>query len=292
MRFKIITVGWNCERYIDKCIVSVLGQSHKDWDMQVILDPCTDSTYDIAYKAANGRIPIRHNTTRRYGIANQIACIRAMRPQNDDVLVWLDGDDWLASPVSLQLLAEYYEKNPKALVSHGSWESHPLDPNGWNNNRPYTVNDFKVNIRFTDWRAAHLRTMRYRIWRQILDCDFRTPDGKYMTTAFDTMAMFPALEMAGPDRVMFIPDILHVYNRENPLGDWKMERAEEQAKVANYIKHLPQYPRLEHAEVLNPEVWRTLFSYERFIAKNIDGFGNMHDTFVELFGREPQDGKD
>ena len=53
--------------------------------------------------------------------------------------------------------------------------------------------------------------------------------------------MFPLLELAGP-RIFFVPDILYVYNRQNPLNvdkiDHNMQLLMEQ-KIRNMEKYNP-----------------------------------------------------
>ena len=52
--------------------------------------------------------------------------------------------------------------------------------------------------------------------------------------------MFPILEMAGQDRVKFIPELIYSYNQESPYNDSKM-RLREQMQYADYFAAKPPY---------------------------------------------------
>lgn len=288
--FKIVTAGWNAVPYVKTCVESVVSQTFADWQMCVILDKCTDESFAMAKKAAakaKDKIMVFENEDHKFGMENQIECIRRMRPELDDILVWLDADDWLARTDALQIVSDYYQANPDIVMSHGSWESYPPEPNGWNNSRTYFPHDWKDNIRCTDWRASHLRTMKYKLFRAIRDVDLRGPDGKYLTTAIDCAVMWPALEMAGYHRVQFIPEVIHTYNRETVNADWKV-RASEQSQIAEYVRSLPPY---KYRESLDPQqaskeqMITYLRAHEREVAKGEQNFGNLKGVFKKLIGR-------
>ena len=60
--------------------------------------------------------------------------------------------------------------------------------------------------------------------------------------AYDQAIMLPLLEMSG-ERASFIPEILHVYNKENPLNLDK-NKAQEQFALAQKIRKKAPYTRL------------------------------------------------
>jgi len=67
------------------------------------------------------------------------------------------------------------------------------------------------------WRASHLRSFKYKLWKH-LDPDYLQDDyGDFYKTAYDQAMMLPLLEMAS-DKSYFINDVLYVYNKENPLN--------------------------------------------------------------------------
>ena len=60
--------------------------------------------------------------------------------------------------------------------------------------------------------------------------------------AYDQAIMLPLLEMSGP-RCKYISEILHVYNKENPLNVDKI-KTQEQVRTAQEIRNKKPYERL------------------------------------------------
>ena len=61
--------------------------------------------------------------------------------------------------------------------------------------------------------------------------------------AGDLPVMFPMLEMA-EERSAFIEEIVHVYNRDNPLNEDKVNHGL-QNSIALEVRNKPKYPRLK-----------------------------------------------
>jgi glycosyltransferase involved in cell wall biosynthesis len=240
--FKIVSVGGPAEGYVCKCLDSVLQQENKDWVLQMVLDPAGDKTYEQAKKYESSQIHIKLNLDRRYALANIVDSIKLLDPTDEDILVFLDADDWLSGPRALSIVKSYYDKHPSLLVTHGSWTSHP-NPKVIHNNAPYERREFNNGLRHGPWRGSHLRTMKYKVWKRIKDTDLRDKNGMYYPSGWDLAIMFPALEMAGYDRVAFIADRIYVYNQETPHNDHKV-RSRQQTDYANYIRSQKPYQLL------------------------------------------------
>ena len=129
-------------------------------------------------------------------------------------------------------------------MTHGSWTAFP-NPRVVNNNAPYTRKEFEKNIRKCAWRGSHLRTFKYKVWKHIKDEDLKDDKGRYYRTAWDCAFMWPMIEMAGINRVQFIPDILYVYNQETPFGDAHVH-LREQMFYTDYIAAKPPYSYREN----------------------------------------------
>lgn len=225
--FKIMVVGGYAEPYIEKCLKSIESQNYTNWKAQVILDPI-DNSFQKAVKFQSNKISVLLNGERRYNIANFLNAVTLLKPDDNDVLIMIDGDDWLADSSVLELLNSYYEKQPDLLLTHGSWKPYP-DPNKPTNNGSYSEADFEVGIRRAPWRASHLRTCRYKLWKHLKDESLRDTDYYYKVTG-DLAIMFPLLEMAGFKRIKFIPEILYIYNQETPFNDEKVIHSEQREK--------------------------------------------------------------
>ena len=92
MRFSIIVPIYNTEKYLDKCIKSVLNQTMSDYELILIDDCSTDASLKIAYKYKSNHVKVLKNTsnlglseTRNIGIKNA----------SGDYIIFLDSDDYI-----------------------------------------------------------------------------------------------------------------------------------------------------------------------------------------------------
>jgi glycosyltransferase involved in cell wall biosynthesis len=237
--FKIVVIGGPAESYIDRCLSSIVNQKDIKWKAQVILDPVGDSTYEKAREYISDKLGVTLNDEILWAIPNIIKAIEVLNPNDDDIIIFIDADDWLYNDKSLSVVESYYNANPDLLVTYGSWVGFPTD-NAPNNSLPYRKVDFDKGIRKSYWKAAALRTMKCKLWKRIDDIDFRNVDGNYFKSAWDVAIMFPAIEMAGFDRISHIRDVLYVYNKETPFNDDKIN-LEEQRENKKYICGRPPY---------------------------------------------------
>ena len=210
---RIITNCGPCEPFVATCIESLRAQTVGDWEAFVTVDPCGDRTYEAALEAARGdrRIHVHRNDERLYAMVNLIAGIERSNAAPDDILVVVDGDDWLYSEHSLQIIADKYERDD-CWLTYGSWISnHPNDPGRWP-----AYNEGETNFRGTYWRATAIRTFKKWLWDLIDEADFRDDDGRYFRVTEDLAVMFPMLEMSTTAKARHIADVLLMYNRTNP----------------------------------------------------------------------------
>jgi glycosyltransferase involved in cell wall biosynthesis len=238
--FKIVIPCWNSEKYITKCISSLLIQDYKNWKACIVLDPSTDNTLKkiLNLIKKSNKISLIINDTKKGALENTLKGINYLEPLDEDIITIIDGDDWLLEKYSLSIVQQYYKKNPNLLVTHGSYINYP-DSSENHNNYPYTKKDFK-KIRKVPFRASHLRTFKYKLFKKIKDEDLKDKKGNYFTSACDVAIMFPLLEMAGYNRTQFIHQLIYVYNRENPYNNYKI-KIKEQMKNTDYIASKKPY---------------------------------------------------
>ena len=242
-RFHIVVPFYNCEQWIGKCINSLKRQHHSDFKCTLIDDMSTDDSYNKALKAIgrDHRFNLIRNTEKRYALGNIAHALESPICQENDVVVLLDGDDWLSSSNSLKRVCQEYD-NKDCLLTYGSYV---YFPNGQRGVEPseYSQEVIKNNtFRQDQWRASHLRTFRHHLWKHLNHDDLKDETGDYFKMTYDQAIMLPLLELAG-DRSSFIPDTLHTYNKSNPLNIDK-NKAQEQSQLAQRIRSKKAYTRL------------------------------------------------
>ena len=245
-KFKIVVPSFNCPRYLTKALTSLENQSYKNYQVCVIDDASTLPDHKkvvLEFCNRNDWLSIFHE--KNLGpLTGIIDGIHALKCRDEDVIVMMDGDDWLYNDQALEILHRAYS-NHDIYLTWGSFITDP--PHCIHMNYADTITkeiiDKKQFREITDI-FGHLRTFKYRLFREIKDSDFRDPKTKeYFRFSGDKALMYPMLEMAG-EKIYFIPDILYVYNINNPLNDFKINRPE-QIEATNYIRGKPVYPTLE-----------------------------------------------
>ena len=240
---KIVSCFWNAENYIEKCIESVMSQDFKDFKMFLIDDMSTDNTVEKIKNKINGdnRFILIINTEKKYKLKNLDDLITDDDYfDNEDIVVELDGDDWFYNSNVLNFINKKYEENKNLWLTNGSF----IYSNGsFGFSSPV---NYKT-VRQDTFLFSHLRTWKAHLWRNIEESSFIDVDGKYFKSAADAVFSFPMVEMCGEDHYEFIPEILLVYNEENPYNDHKVMASAgqfEQARVSQIVRNLPKYQKL------------------------------------------------
>jgi Glycosyl transferase family 2 len=228
--FKIISCGWQCAQFMEQTIQSVLHQKRQDWEMQIIYDLSDDGGEDIlwAMDRKDRRIRVMCNDQQNYAAHNQWEALQMLDPDYDDIVIWLDLDgDQLAHPYVLDRLAKAYE-DPEVLLTYGSYRAKVSKEPPRILPIPEDVvksNTYRDDARFNGIRVNHLRTMKGRVAKSIPVESFKWPDGNWYMSGQDYVFMISGLErVAG--RYVVIPDVLMVYNDDNPLNDNKVHGQE------------------------------------------------------------------
>jgi len=217
IRFHFVVPAYNARNWITKTVDSILMQRYKNHTVTVIDDVSTDNMEEklkpyFQYRRFN----FIKNTEKKYALLNIITAIENLKPKEEDVIVVVDGDDWLPGFGVLDHLADTYE-NEGCVLTYGSYVEHPSGRRGVEPSE-YPEEVIKNNLFRRDiWRASHLRTFKYKLWREINKEDLKDLDGQYYKMSYDQAMMLPMLEMAG-ELSRFIPEILHVYNRETSIN--------------------------------------------------------------------------
>ena len=235
--FNIIVPVFNAEKYLEKCLNSILKQTYKNFKVKVIDDCSTDSSYELASEicSRNENFYLRKNT-RRLGALNNIYELLSLNIEEPTLTidVLIDGDDYLYSGDVLSILYEKYLKT-HCLITYGS---HLSSKGVQGKKYPWLIRNFNLYRKYF-WYASHLRTFRHDLWLSVNPNDLLDKNGQYFPVAWDLAIMFPMLEMAG-NRQEFMKDLLYVYNDQNPISDHKIRRRE-QILVAKEIRRKKKY---------------------------------------------------
>ena len=188
-------------------------------------------------------IKLIKNVDKKYALKNIFDTLENIQPADEDIIVILDGDDWLAGPDVLKKINQIYN-DTGCWMTYGSYMEYPAGTRGKFAKQIPEHIILKNSYRDNKWMSSHLRTFKYKLWKKINKEDFiYSKTGEFFKAASDLAAMFPMLEMSGL-KARYVEDVLHIYNRQNPLNEDKVDHSFQLSEELE-IRAKNKYNRLE-----------------------------------------------
>lgn len=240
----VIVPVYNVEKYIGRCIESLLQQTFNDWEMILVDDCSPDNSYGVIckYTEKDGRIIcLRQKENHGPMIARRLGDMAAQ----GNYITYCDGDDMLP-PDALKSLYDAAIKTGADVVS---------------GNRMFVRTDggekaYKTHLRYGNDSEALLKSllrqeMKHVLWSKLFKAelikghDYETID--HMTNGEDGYILYQVLQ--NMKNVVQIPNVVYYY-MQTP-GSSSRRRYSTNA-LENIIKMqvlrlslLSKYPRLE-----------------------------------------------
>lgn len=296
----IISPVFNAESFVNRCVRSVAQQDYHNYTMYLINDASTDNSL-AALEWTIGSLPenIRGrfriiNREHRTGSAvfNQIDTLRKHVTSGDDIVMFLDGDDWLVNDATIfHKYNNLYHQG--AEFTYGScWsvvDGIPLIA------QPYppevkATRDYR-NYKF-NWQMpyTHLRTFKRSLLDNLSDDVFKDSQGQWYRAGGDNATFYNLIEQADPDRVICVPDLVYHYNDTNPLNDYKVNGIEQNqtaAKILGSPKSSGSKPVLAHKTTVTSAETITVTKAQTPMKRILVGIPTARyiepDTFKSIF---------
>jgi glycosyltransferase involved in cell wall biosynthesis len=276
-KFKIIIPSYNNIKWCEYNLASILNQTYTNYDVLYIDDASTDDTYEkvvgIIGNLPNWKIiknPV--NKRRGYNVSPYNPDIIDFIDDDEDVLVFIDGDDWLFEEQTLEKLNQYYNDHD-VWMTYGQYINYPSLELGTTILHG-TCYDNYVHInklyRSDNWRASHLRTFKWHLYNQIKKEDLLFSEtGEYYIYAEDLATSYPCLEMAGPEKIGVIDFIAYVYNSSQ----------DNRERILNDLQRDPNGYEVEmkarESDIRGKRPYNTIKSQGIITSKLYGGLGNM-----------------
>jgi len=246
-KFKIIVPSFNNQEWVEYNLASILNQTYTEYEVLYVDDASTDSTYEKV-KEIVGELPnwnIIKNVENKGAAYNYVEFVDGFVNDND-ILIHLDGDDWLHDDTVLEQLNNFYNER-NCWMSYGGfvcWDGGdtPTLPYPQSTAYPDFVHTHKL-YRKDEWRASHLRTFRGFLFKAIQKNDLRSLiDNEYYWHASDLSWQYPALEMCPKDKIGVVDFYTAVYNH-TPKNQVRTHEREDKsnAKYEAEIRNRKRY---------------------------------------------------
>lgn len=270
-KFVIVIPSYNNEVWCEKNITSVINQNYTNYRI-IFTDDCSkDNTFEkvkniVDNSSKVNKISLFKNNIRIGALENIYNMVHSC--DDDEIILTLDGDDWLPDQNVLTKLNNYYS-NEDIWITYGQYQNSTDGARGVA--KQYQQNVINANsFRTAEWGASHLRTFYTWLFKKIKREDFLFK-GKFMQMTWDFTMMFPMLEMAG-NNSKYISDILYIYNMTNPISDHHVDR-NLQHELDSYVRKMPRYSKIQKPQTSRKNVGLLLIAtgkYDQFVQQMID----------------------
>jgi len=113
-KVSVIMPFYNCEKYLDKAISSILNQTFQDFEFIIINDASTDRSDEIIQKYLTDKRIVYIKNRERKGIVYNLN--KGIEIAKADIIARMDGDD-ISEPQRLEVQYQFLQRNPNiALV--------------------------------------------------------------------------------------------------------------------------------------------------------------------------------
>lgn len=246
--FVIVTASYNNKDWYQRNLDSVFAQTYPHWRMVYINDFSTDGTGELVqdyvrFHGMEGRVLQLNNKRRRGHLANQYNAIHMCA--KNEIVVIVDGDDWLAHTHVLEYLNHLYQED--VLMTYGQFWYLKRNTKGVCRPVPESVVQENGIREHPSWVLSHLRTFYAGLF-QLIKLEDLLYQGNYYPMGADIATMYPMFEMAA-ERARFIPDIMYVYNDANQLSFFQ-DHSNKQRQIWDHIKAQKKYTRLDSLDFI------------------------------------------
>lgn len=210
----IIIPAYNCEKYISKCINSVVNQTYKNIEIIIIDDGSKDNTLEICNDFAEKNKKIRVFSKENEGVSS--ARNLGLNEAKGEYINFIDSDDYVEVNYIEKLVENLLNTNSDISVCgfvDENLEGNPLHYSENKSNFSYYIKDFKEDyfIPYVCWQMLFKKELLYKNDKKILF-------NKKIHLKEDLSFIYQLV--SNSEKISIIPDVLyHSVNREDSLSN-------------------------------------------------------------------------
>lgn len=113
-QISIIVPVYNVEKYLDKCLSSILSQTFTDFELILVDDGSTDGSGEICdrYAESDARVRTYHQKNQGQAVARNYA----IRKAKGEYLGFVDSDDWIEPDMYGRMMLSAHEDNADIVI--------------------------------------------------------------------------------------------------------------------------------------------------------------------------------
>jgi glycosyltransferase involved in cell wall biosynthesis len=220
-KFIVVVPLYNAKKWIAKSLKSLMLQTYDNFECAVIDDCSTDESYEIAKKITkhDTRFVVTKNDINVGPLANAYNGAMNISSSPEDIVVVLDGDDFLFSKDTLSILNRYYS-DKSCWMTYGSYINLSDKKKGkFSQQIPPHIIEGNL-YRESQWLSSHLRSYKMFLLQKIST----------------------ELEMSGY-HAKYVKEILYIWNDLNELNEHKTKR-KSQLELEKTIREAKRYDKI------------------------------------------------
>lgn len=268
-KISIIVPVYNVEKYVSKCIQSIISQTYKNLEIIIINDGSTDGSGDICgyYAKQDNRITLIYQENQGLSMARN----RGIEAANGDYIGFIDSDDWIGPDMFsvLHKNAVIYDAdisvcNYKHIDESEEQEEGFISKGNYKNDIVILENIEKIR----DNMEYGNNSVWNKLYKRYLFDNIRFPEGKIFEDVFTTYKL-----MDKADRVVICTESLYFY----------LTRGSGITLSPFSLKHMDiVYANIEIYKYVT-EMYPENFELERLGRRNIFNSltGSMHKAYMD-----------
>lgn len=270
----IIIPVYNVEKYLERCVDSVLGQTYKSLEIILVDDGSTDNCGKICdtYKLSDTRISVIHK--KNGGLSDARNC--GMKISNGDYIFFVDSDDWIKKECIQTLIFYALEKDADVVIS--KYISVSDETMLQIKNKPTSAVMLTKMTALSDllYQKKFTTSACGKLFKATVIKNVQFPVGKLFE---DVETIFKIIESS--ERIVLLNDNLYYYfERTNSITKSnfdirKMDYVETCTNLYEYVHN--HYPQLEKA-ALSRLVWS-----EIYVIVHMDDYLKYNDIFLKVW---------
>jgi glycosyltransferase involved in cell wall biosynthesis len=114
MKISIIVPVYNVSKYLDKCLLSILHQTFKDFELILVDDGSTDGSGEMCdvYSKMDARVKVYHQKNQGQAVARNFA----MKVAKGEYFGFVDSDDWVELGMFEKLYITAIKQNADVVI--------------------------------------------------------------------------------------------------------------------------------------------------------------------------------